>query len=228
MRNLITRIPANWLSFLLVILMIGIVALPDLLLSLLTFVCLLLVLAAANIHRSEWCERIQSGQLDKSTVRYVEHIELGSFVLLSSWGGYLMFAIMIGVSLGQIAYRGFSITQWVLIVIVISSWIPLGKLYLPMIYTITDQGIWIQDGISRAYLPFTCLDSVMHYPGKKGPAKGYIAYVSRTSDVVMLFLKNPVAIFYRKGPRWSRTVLLTPNDSVEFMAHLPDELLVEE
>lgn len=228
MRDLVARIPTNLLSLLLVILMVCVIVLTEPILSLLAFICLVLVLVTVKTNHSEWSYRIQSGESDGSTVRYVDYPKPSTFILFSDWAIYLALVILIAVLLGQAGYRSFTIVQWLPIIIVISIWMPLWRLYLPMMYTITDQGIWVQKGVFRAFIPFNCLDSVMHYPERKSSTKGYIGYISRMRDFVMLFLKSPIAILYRKGLGWSRTVLLTPNDSKEFMEHLPEELLMEE
>ena len=228
MRNLIVRNPTDLVSGLPVISTICVIALREPIFSLIAFACLMLSLAVAKINHSEWSRRIRSGQSDGGQIRHVDYPRPSTFMLIWEWTGYSILAVVVAAALGQNGYRELTVVQWIPITVGASIWVPLWRAYLPMMYVITDHGIWIQDGASRAFFPFTCLDGVMHYPERKRSVKGYINYGSRMRDFVVLLLKNPVAMQYGQVPQGSRIVLLTPNDSREFMQHLPRDLIVEE
>jgi hypothetical protein len=208
--------------------MICVIALREPIFSLVAFACLMLALAVVKINYSEWSRCIRSGQSDGCQIRHVDYPRPSTFMLIWEWTGYSILAVAVAAALGQNGYRELTVVQWIPIIVGASIWMPLLRAYLPMMYTIADRGIWVQDGASRAFFLFTCLDGVMHYPERKWSVKGYINYGTRMRDFVVLFLKNPIAVYYGQVPQGSRIVLLTPNDSREFMQLLPGELIVEE
>lgn len=225
MRSLIAKVPPNIISWSLIALALCVIASTNPTFSLLALICLILLLVAGRTHYTEWSRRIRNGELEGGKVLYIDRPSPSLFTLTWEGGWYVILVTTIAVALGQANYRNLSTVQWIPILVGLSIWMPGWRVYLPLMYVVTDQGIWIQEGLSRAFLPFSDLSGVMHYPGRKSSTKGAIAYISRMSNFVMLFLKDLVALHTRKGPIWTRIVLLTPTHCQKFMQHLPNELI---
>jgi len=103
------------------------------------------------------------------------------------------------------------------------AWAASRSLLFPVRYTVTTEGVWTRFLGVHSFVYFKDLECIYRHSGvclvlpsdKSAP-------VVRFSDYVVLSLKPE-----RKLPNEKQNKYLTPTNAMEFMSHLPSELIVD-
>ncbi len=215
-RGLLVRIPSKLLDMMFLIAAVGVIVLWRSAYVYIPAGLLILSLALAKASRIQWTRLIQSDKSNTGEVKYVDRPPLGISSLALA-GLFVLF----GAILSQIVvipdFLSLTGLQCALIPTVFFLLPTFHLLFFPVEYTVTNQGIWMQEGTSRAFVAFEELKEVSFVPQRMNSVKGYRAPITRYSNFVLLLRK-------RTGWR-QRNILLTPRDPKEFVQYLPSDLM---
>lgn len=204
----------HWLTL---ILGVGIVALWVTIYFYVLVGCLLLVLIAVRVNRARWSRRIESGELGTGQVVFTD-CPAPSLSILAFEGFAVLFAGLVASQIPLVCDELYGLTsiQWTLIIASFWFWFLFWRLYTPARYTVTNQGIWVQDRVLTVFIPFENLEKAKPI-GTRLSWKGHQAYITRFSKLVLLKMTNQSWL--------RRDILLSPRNPVEFLSHLPSHLV---
>ncbi len=216
-RSPANRIRQNVIHWLALILGVGIVALWATIYSHVLVGCLLLVLIAVRIDRARWSRRIESDELSTGQVVLTD-CPASSLPMLAFEGFAVLFAGLVAsqIPLARDELYGLTLIQWILIIASFWFWFLFWRLYTPVRYTVTSQGIWIQDCVLTVFIPFDDLEKA-ELIGTRLSWKGHQTHITRFSKLVLLKMTK------QSWPR--RNILLSPRNLGEFLSHLPSHLV---
>jgi hypothetical protein len=143
-----------------------------------------------------------------------------SLAMLAFEGFGVLFAVLValGIPLTRDEMFGLRAAQWVLIIASFWFWFPFWRLLDPTRYVVTETGIWVQDRLRVAFIPFDELQEIETIE-RKLSWKGHQAHITRFSDLLLLIKE--------KSGWMQRNILLSPANRSEFMEHIPSRLVAE-
>jgi len=179
----------------------------------------LLDLLVMKVARTKWTHLIQDNELDTGSVQYTDHPTPSLPVLVLEGFVAVFSGVIAGLTIGSYGLFGLTSVQWFLIVLTLFLWSPFYRFYLPVEYTVTDLGIWIQYSVVSTFVSLEDLGWKRLISGYSSPQQYYAPPLSYTrySNVVLLFPAEGTMFRGKREP-----LLLTPRDPEEFLRYLPD------